>query len=62
MGWIDLVAAVGLGVVFLRSALRLRADASSGRAAISLFRYSISYLTLLFAAVAADALVRLPLT
>ncbi len=62
MGWIYLVAAVGLGVVFLWSALRLRADASSGRAAISLFRYSISYLTLLFAAVAADALVRFPLT
>src|SRR5688500_12343813 len=62
MGWIYLVAAVGLGVVFLWSALRLRADASSGRAAISLFRYSISYLTLLFAAVAADALIRLPLT
>jgi protoheme IX farnesyltransferase len=61
MGWIYLVAAVGLGVVFLWSALRLRADATSGRAAISLFRYSISYLTLLFAAVAADALVRFPL-
>jgi protoheme IX farnesyltransferase len=62
MGWIYLLAAVGLGGVFLLSALRLRADASDGRAAISLFRYSISYLTLLFAAVAADAIFRLPLT
>jgi protoheme IX farnesyltransferase len=56
------VAAVLLGALFLLGALRLRADASSGRAAIRLFRYSISYLTLLFAAVAADAILRFPLT
>jgi heme o synthase len=61
MGWIYLGAAVLLGGLFLRFALRLRADAGNGRAAIRLFRYSISYLTLLFAAVAVDALVRLPL-
>ncbi|MGH2402454.1 MAG: heme o synthase [Candidatus Limnocylindria bacterium] len=61
MGWIYLVAAVALGGFFLWGALRLRADAASGRAAISLFRYSITYLTLLFAAVAADALLRFPL-
>ena len=61
MGWIYLVAAVGLGASFLLQALRLRADAGNGRAAISLFRYSISYLTLLFAAIAADAILRFPL-
>ncbi len=61
MGWIYLVAALVLGGLFLSSALRLRADAGSGRAAIALFRYSISYLTLLFAAIAADALLRFPL-
>ena len=61
MGWIYLVAALVLGVAFLRQAIRLRADAASGRAAIGLFRYSISYLTLLFAAVAVDALLRFPL-
>ena len=61
MGWIYLVAAVVLGGVFLRSALQLNSDASNGRAAISLFRYSISYLTLLFAAVAVDAVLRFPL-
>ena len=61
MGWIYLGAAILLGALFLRLALRLRSDATSGRAAIALFRYSISYLTLLFAAVAVDALVRLPL-
>ena len=60
MGLIYLVAATVLGVVFLARALRLRRDANDGRAAISLFRYSITYLTLLFGAVAADALVRLP--
>ena len=62
MGWIYLVAAVALGAFYLWGALRLRADAANGLAAIRLFRYSISYLTLLFAAVAADALVPLPLS
>ena len=61
MGWVYLVAAVVLGGLFLAQAFRLRADAADGRAAISLFRYSITYLTLLFAAVAADALLRFPL-
>ena len=60
MGLIYLAAAIVLGGLFLWRALALRADAGSGRAAIGLFRYSISYLTLLFAAVAIDALVYLP--
>ena len=62
MGWIYLVASVGLGALFLFYALRIRRDASSGRAAIELFRFSISYLTLLFAAVAVDTLIRLPIS
>jgi heme O synthase-like polyprenyltransferase len=41
--------------------VRLRANIADGRAAIRLFRFSISYLTLLFGAVALDALVRLPI-
>jgi protoheme IX farnesyltransferase len=61
MGWIYLVAAVVLGAIFVWGAMRLQADAGDGRAAIRLFRYSISYLTLLFAAVAADAILRFPL-
>jgi len=61
MGWVYLVAAVVLGAFFLLGALRLQADAADGRAAINLFRYSITYLTLLFTAVAADALLRFPL-
>jgi heme o synthase len=60
MGWVYLVAAVVLGAFFLLGAMRLRANATDGRAAIDLFRYSISYLTLLFAAVAVDAIIRLP--
>ena len=60
MGLIYVASAVGLGALFLVYAMRLRHDAANGRAAIHLFRYSISYLTLLFAAVALDSLVRLP--
>jgi protoheme IX farnesyltransferase len=59
MGMIYLVAAVALGAGFVWYALRVLRDASDGRAAIRLFRFSISYLTLLFAAVAADSLLRL---
>jgi protoheme IX farnesyltransferase len=62
MGVIYFVAAVVLGTLFVGYAWRLRRDATDGRAAITLFRYSISYLTLLFAAVAADALIRFPVT
>ncbi|MEO8638560.1 MAG: heme o synthase [Chloroflexota bacterium] len=59
MGLIYLAAAVVLGVGFVWYALRVQRDTSDGRAAIRLFRFSISYLTLLFAAVAADSLLRL---
>jgi protoheme IX farnesyltransferase len=61
MGLIYLVAAVVLGAGFVWYALRLVRDTSDGRAAIRLFRFSICYLTLLFAAVAADSLLRLAL-
>ncbi len=59
MGLIYLVAAVVLGAGFVWYALRVQRDTNDGRAAIRLFRFSISYLTLLFAAVAADSLLRL---
>jgi protoheme IX farnesyltransferase len=58
MGLIYLGAALILGVIFIGYAIRVERDAANGRAAIDLFRYSISYLTLLFAAVAIDSLVR----
>ena len=61
MGPIYLVAAVVLGAIFLWRAFVLWRQATSPDAslaqAIRLYRYSISYLTLLFAAVAVDALV-----
>jgi protoheme IX farnesyltransferase len=61
MGMVYLVAAVLLGGMFLWQAYRLWRQGSSEEGsttgAIRLYRYSISYLTLLFAAVAVDALV-----
>ena len=61
MGLIYLGAAVVLGAMFLWQAYRLwrhgTSEEASTAGAIRLYRYSISYLTLLFAAVAIDALV-----
>jgi protoheme IX farnesyltransferase len=59
MGLIYLAAAVVLGAGFIWYALRVLRDTTDGRAAIRLFRFSITYLTLLFAAVALDSLLRL---
>jgi protoheme IX farnesyltransferase len=65
MGLIYLVAAVVLGGIFLRQAWSLwrqgGSEEGSTAGAIRLYRYSISYLTLLFAAVAVDAIVAIPL-
>ena len=64
MGWVYLVAAVVLGALFLRQAWILWRQGSAPEAstaqAIRLYRYSITYLTLLFAAVAVDAVVTGP--
>jgi protoheme IX farnesyltransferase len=61
MGLIYLGAAVGLGVVFIYQAYRLwqrgASEEASTQGAIALYKYSISYLSLLFLAVAVDALV-----
>jgi protoheme IX farnesyltransferase len=65
MGLIYLAAAVGLGGIFLWQAFGLWRRGSSEEAstagAIRLYKYSISYLSLLFLAVAVDALVLIPL-
>ena len=65
MGAVYLVAAVLLGAIFLWQAYGLwrrgASEEASTAGAIRLYRYSISYLSLLFAAVAADALVVIPL-
>jgi len=64
MGAIYLVAAVALGVVFLWQAFALwrrgTSEEMSTAGAIRLYKFSISYLTLLFAAVAIDALILIP--
>ena len=61
MGPIYLVAAVVLGAIFLWQAYGLwrrgTSEEASTAGAIRLYKYSITYLTLLFAAVAVDALV-----
>jgi protoheme IX farnesyltransferase len=65
MGAIYLVASITLGAVFLWQAYRLwrrgASEEASTAGAIQLYRYSISYLSLLFAAVALDALIVIPL-
>jgi protoheme IX farnesyltransferase len=65
MGLIYLVAAVGLGAIFLWQAYRLwrvgSSEEESTAGAIRLYRYSISYLTLLMLAVAVDTIVTVPL-
>jgi protoheme IX farnesyltransferase len=57
MGTLYLVGALVLGSLFIVMALRLRREQSE-RAAMALFRYSITYLTLLFGAMAGDVLLR----
>lgn len=57
MGLVYLVSAVVLGAVFMAYAVQLRRQATA-QAAMRLFGYSISYLTLLFSAMAVDQLVR----
>jgi protoheme IX farnesyltransferase len=65
MGAIYLGAAVVLGAIFLWQAYGLwrrgASEEASTAGAIRLYRYSISYLTLLFAAVALDALLVIPI-
>jgi protoheme IX farnesyltransferase len=60
MGIVYLAAAVGLGSVFIWQAVALWRRSSSEEAstqgAIRLYRYSISYLSLLFLAIAVDAI------
>jgi protoheme IX farnesyltransferase len=57
MGPVYLAAALLLGGVLVGHAVRVLRDPGN-RAAMAMFRYSITYLGLLFAAVAADALLR----
>ena len=60
MGLVYLGAAVGLGAVFIWQAYALwrrsASEEASTAGAIQLYKYSISYLSLLFLAIAVDAL------
>jgi protoheme IX farnesyltransferase len=55
-GLVYVLAAAGLGAVFLALAWRLRANTTRRRAAL-LFHYSLAYLALLFVAMAVDPIV-----
>jgi len=57
-GWLYWAVSVVAGALYLLDALRLRSDGGTPKAAMRLFTYSISYVTVLFAAMAADVLVR----
>lgn len=57
MGWVYSVAAVAAGGVFLGGTVRLAGDPSAARA-MRVFAYSITYVTVLFAAVMVDVFVR----
>jgi protoheme IX farnesyltransferase len=59
MGLVYLAVAVVGGAIFLLRAWRLRSDVLGDgllRGATRLYRYSISYLTLIFAAIAIDSI------
>jgi len=58
MGAVYFVLAVLLGAVFVHYAIELRRRPDETRRAMRLFHYSISYLGLLFAAIAVDQLIR----
>ncbi|MGH9297561.1 MAG: heme o synthase, partial [Acidimicrobiales bacterium] len=58
MGWIFWVVATLAGVLYVAHAFRLQADGGTPKAAMRLFKYSISYLTVIFGAMALDVLVR----
>ena len=55
MGWLYNISAAVLGIIFLGMAIELRRSNSEAKA-MRLFSYSISYITLLFGAMALDQL------
>ena len=57
-GWIYWVAATVAGALYLADALRLRRDGGTPKSAMRLFGYSITYVTVVFTAMAVDVVVR----
>jgi protoheme IX farnesyltransferase len=58
LGWIYWSAAVIAGALYVFDAFRLKRDGGTPKAAMRLFGYSITYVTVLFAAMALDIVVR----
>jgi protoheme IX farnesyltransferase len=58
MGLVFWVVDIAAGVLYVANAVRLRLDGGTVKAAMRLFKYSITYLTLIFAAMAVDVFVR----
>ncbi len=57
-GLVYWVAAVAAGALYLADALRLRRDNGTPKSAMRLFGYSITYITVVFGAMAVDSIVR----
>ena len=57
-GWIYWVSAVLAGGLYVADALRLRHEKGTPRSAMRLFTYSITYITVVFVAMALDVVVR----
>lgn len=57
-GWIYWAAATIAGVLYIADALRLRRDEGTPKSAMRLFGYSITYVTVVFTAMAVDVVVR----
>jgi heme o synthase len=57
MGLVFWVADVVAGALYVANAIRLRLDGGTVKAAMRLFKYSITYLTVIFAAMAVDVFV-----
>ena len=57
-GWIYWVAAALAGGLYLADAFRLRRDGGTPKSAMRLFSFSITYITIVFAAMAVDVIVR----
>jgi len=58
MGLVFWIGSTVAGLVYVAYAVRLRSSGGDVKAAMALFKYSITYLTLIFGAMAVDVLVR----
>jgi len=57
-GWIYWAAAAAAGALYMADALRLRREEGTPKSAMRLFAYSITYITVVFTAMAVDVVVR----